>query len=414
MFPKIVGYDGIDLVDKVLSGREIVFGIPAKNVAHTIGFVLHNIIEGVNKYGIERDKVAIIVADGLSKDSTVDIVKAFRESVDIPILIVPNIVSRGKGGAMKLVIDIVSHYESIDTLVFLDSDLRSISPQWIPLFVRGVKEYGFVAPFYLRHKYDATITNFLARPLTTMAYGIDIKQPIGGDFGLNRELIDYLAKTELWYHNYWAMLFGVDIFITHSALYKDINVCEADLKAKIHEAKDPAIGLKNMFIEVTGSLYTILLEYSDKWCNLNIEKTWNPPLINEPQTPYIEPWEVKVDFERALKEYTYGLNNYRNLYEKILGLDILRELLKNRKEGIESKLWTVILLKTLGKYKQMYRIKLKNELLNSLYYLWQGRLYHYYRSVQDLGNREAYKLIEEEVKNVFSLREDFIKEVCSL
>ena len=414
MLPSIAGYDGEDFVEKVLAGKEIVFGIPSKNVAHTIGFVIHNIVEGLEKYSFRLDKTAIVVADGFSIDSTVEVVKAFRTKIKVPLAIVPNILSRGKGGAMKLIIDLVARYDTIDTLVFVDSDLRSISPQWVPLFINGVREYGFVAPFYMRHKYDATITNFIARPLTTMAYGIDVRQPIGGDFGLSRELVEYLAETDLWYHNYWSLLFGVDIFITHSALYKDVGLCEADLKAKIHEAKDPALGLKNMFIEVTGSLYTILLEYSDKWCSLRVNGIKHPPLINKPSPPSIEPWEVRVDFERAFNEYILGLNKYRDLYTKMLGPRFITEILKNPRQGIDGSLWSIILLKSLKMYREAYKISLRKTILDSLYHLWQGRLYNYYNTVYELDTKEAYKIVEEEIENVFSLRKEFIEEICGL
>jgi len=35
----------------------------------------------------------------------------------------------------------------------------------------------------------------MARPLTVMAYDIDINQPIGGDFGLNHNLIKIMAES---------------------------------------------------------------------------------------------------------------------------------------------------------------------------------------------------------------------------
>ena len=56
-----------------------------------------------------------------------------------------------------------------------------------------VLEQGFdyVAPYYLRHKYDGTITNSIVYPMTRTLYGHRIRQPIGGDFGFSGHLAQH-------------------------------------------------------------------------------------------------------------------------------------------------------------------------------------------------------------------------------
>lgn len=63
------------------------------------------------------------------------------------------------------------------------------SPVWIrnlgePLF----KDFAFVSPLYVRHKYDGTITNNIAYPLSRCLYGRRVRQPIGGDCGLSSQM----------------------------------------------------------------------------------------------------------------------------------------------------------------------------------------------------------------------------------
>jgi hypothetical protein len=50
----------------------------------------------------------------------------------------------------------------------VDSDLRSIRPEWFDLLLRPVldREFDYIAPYYKRHKYDGTITNSIVYPLT--------------------------------------------------------------------------------------------------------------------------------------------------------------------------------------------------------------------------------------------------------
>jgi len=61
----------------------------------------------------------------------------------------------------------------------VDSDLRSITPEWFELLLGPIllDRCDFVAPLYLRHKYDGTITNSIVYPLTRSLYGKEVRQP---------------------------------------------------------------------------------------------------------------------------------------------------------------------------------------------------------------------------------------------
>ena len=403
-------YDSIEKAIDTIKESYIVIGIPSRNVEHTITYVLHNVIQGLQKY-YEGIKSSIIICDGLSTDNTVDIVNAYRRDKQIPITIIPNTLSKGKGGAMKLIVDLVAKYSIAESLIFLDSDLRSITPEWIALMVEGTRRCGFVTPYYCRHKYDATITNFMARPLTTMAYGIDINQPIGGDFGLNSNFIKIMAENELWSNNPWSLLFGVDIFLTHTALAYGIQVCEANLKTKIHEAKDPAKKLKGMFIEVTGSLYSSLIEYSEKWANMEKRTIEKPPLINRPEPLATNPLPVKVSIENAKLKLMDGLHQNRLMYQKIFPDDVMIKLYRRETVdlGIDRNLWFEIIYYSLKYFIQEPRLGLRKRMLESLFYLWQGRLYNFYRETVDKSDEESYRIVREEAIEMFKRRSIFVE-----
>lgn len=316
IFPQVIGYDSYNHVVESIRNSSIVIGIPSRNTAHTVGYVLYTVSKGLEKY-YDGVKASIIVCDGLSDDGTVEIVKTLRNYIKQPVFIVPNLRASGKGAAMRTIIELVSQYSNAEVLVLLDSDLRSTTLEWIPLLVETARKYGYAAPLYRRHKFDAAITNFVARPITSTTYGIDIRQPIGGDFGLSRRPVDILAESPLWTSNPWTQLFGVDIFITYTALAHNIGVGEALLKTKIHEAKDPTKGLRNMFIEVTGSLFTQLVEYQDYWKSRYVDKLVTPPVVEKPEVPDTQPWEVKVNPENALKAFHKGLEEYKDIYKQV-------------------------------------------------------------------------------------------------
>ena len=93
----------------------------------------------------------------------------------------------GKGAALRTIFEIADALQ-VQALVVVDSDLRSIVPEWIELLAGPILKggYDFVAPLYARYKYDGTITNTVTYPLTRALYGHRIRQPIGGDFGVSR------------------------------------------------------------------------------------------------------------------------------------------------------------------------------------------------------------------------------------
>ena len=73
-------------------------------------------------------------------------------------------------------------------------------PEWIELLAGPILKGGFdfVAPLYARYKYDGTITNTVTYPLTRALYGLRIRQPIGGDFGVSGDLVRHYLEQDDW------------------------------------------------------------------------------------------------------------------------------------------------------------------------------------------------------------------------
>ena len=147
----------------------------------------------------------------------------------------------------------------------VDSDLRSIVPEWIELLAGPILKggYDYVAPMYSRFKYDGTITNNIAYPLTRALYGTRIRQPIGGEFAVSGDLVQRYLELDSF--DELTARFGIDVWMTHSAINEGFAVCQARLGAKIHDAKDPASDLGPMFRQVVGTLFRLAGHYEDRW-----------------------------------------------------------------------------------------------------------------------------------------------------
>jgi len=102
--------------------------------------------------------------------------------------------------------------------IVVDSDLRSITPEWVELLAGPIliKGYDYVAPLYSRHKYDGTITNSIVYPLTRVLYGKRVRQPIGGDFGFSRRIAETFLTRDVWGTD--VARYGIDIWMSTIAV----------------------------------------------------------------------------------------------------------------------------------------------------------------------------------------------------
>ncbi|HEY6569417.1 MAG TPA: cell wall biosynthesis glycosyltransferase, partial [Candidatus Limnocylindrales bacterium] len=233
-----------------LGRADIMVGIPSFKNAATIGYVVRAAHAGLVQYFPEL-KPVLVNSDAGSPDGTQRVVIETEppDYVESILLVRPtNKLDRvtitypeidgvgGKGAALRTIFEIAAALE-VQALVVVDSDLRSIVPEWIELLAGPILKggYDFVAPLYARYKYDGTITNTVTYPLTRALYGHRIRQPIGGDFGVSGDLVRHYLELDDWTDD--ISKFGIDIWMTTSALTGGYAVCQARLGAKVHDPK---------------------------------------------------------------------------------------------------------------------------------------------------------------------------------
>ena len=180
---------------------DIMVGIPSFKNAATIGYVVRAAQAGLVQYFPDLHPV-VVNADAGSPDGTGRVVIETEppDYIEQILLVRPSHKLErvsltypeidgvgGKGAALRMIFEMAAALE-VQALVVVDSDLRSIVPEWIELLSGPILKggYDFVAPLYARYKYDGTITNTVTYPLTRALYGHRIRQPIGGDFGCQR------------------------------------------------------------------------------------------------------------------------------------------------------------------------------------------------------------------------------------
>jgi len=297
------------------TGRaELLVGIPSYKNAATIGHVARTAAEGLRRYFPDA-RAVIVNADGGSDDGTCDRV---RESADG----VPAIAGRyqgrsGKGSAFRAIFE-AARTLGASACAVVDSDLRSITPDWIGRLLGPVArgEADYVAPLYARHKHDGTITNTIAYPLTRALYGVRVRQPIGGEFGFTAELARAYLDAPVWESD--VARFGIDIFMTTTALVRRARVVQAFLGAKIHDPKDPGADLGPMFTQVVGTLLTLAHQNADAWHDVSGSR---PASVIGDVIP-VEPEEVRASTQILIEKLRAGAAEQRKTWDEILSAEV--------------------------------------------------------------------------------------------
>jgi glycosyltransferase involved in cell wall biosynthesis len=306
-----------------IKGTDILIGIPSYNNSRTVGHVVRAVMAGLAKY-FPNAKAVVVNSDGGSTDGTPDEVKKaqiedFKTILTshpvhpIQKIITPYHGIPGKGSAFRTIFD-VGHSLSAKACVVVDSDLRSITPEWIELLIRPVYEEGFdyVAPLYARHKFDGTITNSIVYPLTRALYGKRVRQPIGGDFGFSGKMTEFYLTKNVWETD--VARFGIDIWMTTLAIAERFKVCQSYLGAKIHDAKDPGSDLGPMFTQVVSSVFGLMREYENLW--KEVKETEPVPTFGFHYEVGLEP--VFVNVERMIGNFRLGVKDLMEIWRKVL------------------------------------------------------------------------------------------------
>ena len=376
---------------------DILVGIPSFNNVLTASYVLSQVTKGLDTY-FPNLRSVIFVSDGNSKDDTLRSVKKVYLPSQVKLIPAIYMGFPGKGSAVKAIFEAASTLK-VKSVALVDSDLRSITPEWMQLLITPTMTgTGFVTPLYNRFKYDGTITNFLCYPVTTSLFGKDIRQPIGGDFGLSIELVEDLLDSPIW-ELPDVSRFGIDIFETQTALAKGYSVKQALLGVKNHDAKDPSSQLASMFRQVMNTMFTCIEQYEPVWKEIHgVSKT---PMFGEAK--YEDTSEtIEVSLPATIEAFKSKYNRYLDIYSSILEQDIQQKFMQlnqieNTKVDFPSEIWAKTVYSFIAEFHKtptFYR----ERLIDALRVLWIGRVAAFLKETWEMSRQECEEKIVEEAK----------------
>jgi glycosyltransferase involved in cell wall biosynthesis len=373
---------------------EMVVCIPSYNEADCISYPITQADKGLKKYFSDKTFV-IINCDNNSPDDTK---QAFLNTpTDAPKIYLstpPGV--KGKGNNFKNLFQKVVELKA-KAVVVVDADLKSVTPEWIkhlgePLF----EGFSYVAPLYVRHKYDGTITNGIAYPMTRALYGRRTRQPIGGDFGFSGKLGKVYLESDTW--DEAVANFGIDIWMTTIAINQKVQICQSFMgRPKIHRTKDPGSDLGPMFRQVVGTIFSVMRSFDSFWTRVKYSR---PTAIFGFGLGEVEmPPKVDVNTQNLLSQFHSGFKEYNEIWKQVLTHDVHKKLLEimNMKEtefNFPTDLWARVLFDMAVSYRDA---PVERDLMmDSLIPLYFGRTLSFVKRTKSMSIKQAEEAIEED------------------
>ncbi len=390
-----------------IEGADILVGIPCYNNQSTIEHVIQMVTHGLHKHYKDFRSV-IVVADGGSTDDTREVSKEFQikpwQEKIVSIYRGP----AGKGSAFRSIFEAAKRLK-VKVCMVVDSDLRSITSDWVKYLLEPILEmdYQYVSPLYSRYKYDGTITNNIVYNLTRALYGLRIRQPIGGDFAFAGKLAEYYIEQDVWDTD--VARYGIDIWMTTNAITNNFKICQSNLGVKIHDAKDPAESLGPMFRQVVHTLFVLMEQNEIAWKAVKGSRT--VPLFGLQE--FKEPDPIEVSLERLVKEYKTGFRQFKGFYKDIYCPECCAELKKcadkaKTKFIMPEKTWVMVLYETAATFHRW--TDNRTQLVNLVTPLYLGRVASFINETKGMDSVQAEAVVEQQAQ-VFEEYKDYLIQI---
>jgi len=373
--------------------KSIVVGLPSYNEEQTIGFAARQVDLGLRTFFQAADCV-IVNVDSDSEDRTREIFSQVDTTCEKR-CVATGASPRGKGRNLFALFEIAKAVGA-EYVATIDADVRTVRPDWPFLLLKPLVEDGFdyTLPLYARNPFEGNVTNHFAYPLIYAVFGLDLRQPIGGEFGISRRLCEYLTAQAI---DETVLEYGIDIFMTSHAIGGRFRIAEVLLGEKLH--KHAFSSLMYKFLQISQAAITVSKMYYRQPSEVR-------QLMRSAARIGVK--EAENAFPVDEEEISLQLNHWRSVFlrNQVLYYDYLghltervKEILEQRKPSLNSHLWTDVLARFLvASYARNSDQKLITEISNLLAPIFFWRAISFWYQARGLSPTDAEKGIRHQAE----------------
>ena len=384
-----------------VGAADILVGIPTYNNADTIGPLMKAARSSLLQFSTY--KTVIMQADGGSDDSTVQSVKDALSSwpnliqISYPLypvhkLAVSSQPLPGRESAFQTIFSTAERLGA-QACCIIEPGIKSVTPDWIGLLVQPVLESGFdfVAPQYLRHKYEGTLINGILYPMVRALFGKQIRQPIGSDFAFSGAFIRHCLSQNSW--NRATGRHAVDLSTTLEAIHGGFKLCQALLGLRPQVRREQAPDLSTVLTETVGSLFGQVELTAEQWQRVR----GSEPVSAFGLRSDAEHEDPAIEVRPMIEKFRLGFVNLQEIWGLILPPATLLELKKmSRRANEEFRFPDELWVRTIYDFAVGYRLRTigRDHLMGALTPLYLAWVASFILSVRESRPREVATRIE--------------------
>jgi hypothetical protein len=257
-------------------------------------------------------------------------------------------------------------------------------------------DYHFVAPLYVRHKYDGSFTNNLVYPMTRALYGRRVRQPVGGEVGFSGETAKLYLDCEYWDENVGQ--FGINLWMTTLAVKSPGAVIQSFMgKTKIHRVRDFAADIARMFGQVVTTLFELMVRFDGYWTQVK----WSRPTavfgfgVGEVEVPP----PVDIDTTTLSAAMRAGMEKNRDFYKQCIAEPNFNKLeevasLSDADFEFPTNLWARILFDFAVAYRNA--VVPRDKLVDSLIPLYYAKTMSFVLDTEAMNTQQVEELVEDQ------------------
>lgn len=334
----------IDMFETVLRGEgqrrlaeigaaDILVGIPTYKNARTIASVARSAAEGLARF-YPRLRCAVAVVDGGSTDETIPNASSMPLPPGVGRIVTTYQGMQGKGSAVRAIFEMGRVLQS-HVIIVLEADLQTLTPDWIRKLAQPIltKEYSLVLPWYVRPLPDGAVTDLLAFPLTRLLYGLEVRQPMGGEFALSAELAGRLSAKDVWETD--VARHGFDIWLTTIAINEGVRLCQVRLGTKLDDSREMLLTLDPTFVQAVGTLFRMMDIYRRRWPQMGAARS-APFSGNGVLDDTFRKGVPPITTASLADAFTAGVRRYSRIWKTVLlpsNRSVIKQLLEKQGGG---------------------------------------------------------------------------------
>jgi hypothetical protein len=193
-------------------------------------------------------------------------------------------------------------------------------------------------------------------------------------------MVSHFLKHGAW--NTDVARYGIDIWMTTTAIAENFKVCQAYVGARIHDPRDPPLDLSEMLLQVVGSVFSLMEDHDLAW--RNVLGSLPTPLLGI--TFADEPKPASINLAWAMESFQQGVRDLLPVYGQVFTSQQLKQLKSRAADPadeftLEDELWVGLIYDMALAYHR--RVMDRVHLLKSLAPLYLGWVASFVRQTEN-------------------------------